>query len=206
MIKDMTTQKIKKCLIEISQKTNMKWFKKDGLSYIHCVNWGEHQEIRKDRLGKDTLPDYSRTIPGVLQHEVEVEVEVEVEDKVEVEGEAPSHLFSLWNEMSARSNGVFKQLRAMSAARAVKCSARLKELPTEDWNKIMDKLLESSFLRGEVKDRDGRSWQASFDWLINNNENPLKVLEGNYDDKRNGASPVAGKYDHLSKVPQAGTV
>lgn len=74
---------IEDCLSEISAKTNVKRFMSGGLWYIHSVNWLEHQELRKDRLGKDDMPDYSGTTPGLLPHEVEVEVEVkdEVEEK-----------------------------------------------------------------------------------------------------------------------------
>ena len=76
LLRDMTIKKIVKCLAEISEKTNMKWFEHEGLHYIHCLSWKEHQELREKRLGFDTLPNYSRSIPGIIQPEVEVEVEV----------------------------------------------------------------------------------------------------------------------------------
>jgi hypothetical protein len=77
-------------LQEISDKTNLKWFHADGMWWIHSVNWEEHQEIRKDRVGNDNIPDYkfstpgevrdySGTTPGLVRPEVEVELEVEVE-------------------------------------------------------------------------------------------------------------------------------
>ena len=76
---------VERCLKEISEKTNVKWFTVGGLWYLHSVNWEEHQEIRKDRVGKDDLPDYSGTTPGLLRHEVEVEVEVEVQVEGQVQ-------------------------------------------------------------------------------------------------------------------------
>lgn len=89
-IKWFTVEKIKKCLKEISQKTNVKWFIHDGLWYIHSLNFKEHQELREERLGDDCLPSY----PGLLRdysmssrNLSDIEVEEEVEDKEEVKEE-----------------------------------------------------------------------------------------------------------------------
>lgn len=49
---------IEKCLKEISEKTNVKWFKHNELMYLHAINWHEHQELNATRLGRDDLPDY----------------------------------------------------------------------------------------------------------------------------------------------------
>ena len=75
---------IKKCLTEISQETNVKWFTHKGLHYLQSLNWKEHQSGLR-RLGPDLLPDWSRSGPGALPPEVEVELEVEVDKEVEVE-------------------------------------------------------------------------------------------------------------------------
>lgn len=82
-IKWFTLAVIKACLTEISEKTNVKWFQKDGMWYLHSLNFEDHQDLREDRRGDDRLPDYSRSIPGLVRPEVEVEVEVEVESKEE---------------------------------------------------------------------------------------------------------------------------
>ena len=69
-LKYFDVNKIESCLKEIDAKTNLKWFEDGGLMYLHSVSWDEHQELREDRLGNDSLPDYSRTTPGVLHLEV----------------------------------------------------------------------------------------------------------------------------------------
>ena len=60
---------------------------------------------------------------------------------------------------------------------------------------IFAKAEKSSFLRGE-KNKDGRDWQATFDWLIDP-DNAVKTLEGLYDDKEgaNAESRKKGNYD-----------
>lgn len=77
-----TVETIAKCLEEISDKTKMKWFEKNGLKYLHALDWNEHQDIRTDRLGDDFLPGYIPETPGSIRREVEVEVEVEEEDEL----------------------------------------------------------------------------------------------------------------------------
>jgi len=51
--------------------------------------------------------------------------------------------------------------------------------------KLFEKAQASKFLRGD--NRTG--WRASFDWIFENPENWVKVLEGNYDNER----PSGGK-------------
>ena len=84
----LTPELIQASLIEISDKTNVKfWSDEKGIHYIHSLNWKEHQEIRADRLGPDRLPDYpglrgiNPELSGLIPLEVEVEVEGKEEDK-----------------------------------------------------------------------------------------------------------------------------
>ena len=58
LLVDMNEQTVTECLKEIDKKTNVKWFEHDGIHYLHSLNWEEHQDIRKDRLGPDRLPDW----------------------------------------------------------------------------------------------------------------------------------------------------
>ena len=87
----LTVKNIPKLLEEISESTNVKWFRHDGRYWVHSVNFlSDHQRLRREKLGPDKLPDYSGTSPVLLPdhsgtspdlvpHEVEVEVEVEGE-------------------------------------------------------------------------------------------------------------------------------
>lgn len=94
-LKYLTTRNIPRLLVEISRKTNVKYFKHDKMWWIHSINFNtKHQKLKIDRLGDDNLPSY----PGLKQDfsgEVrdksrvclpEVEVEGKVEEEVEVEG------------------------------------------------------------------------------------------------------------------------
>lgn len=81
-IKWLTVKTIPGLLTEISESTSVKYFHDEtGRYFLHSLKFTvKHQKLRKDRMGKDHLPDYpgySSTSPGVVRSEVEVEVERE---------------------------------------------------------------------------------------------------------------------------------
>ena len=56
--------------------------------------------------------------------------------------------------------------------------ARLKKYSLLDFQTLFEKAEASDFLKGA-----NREWKANFDWLINET-NMVKVLEGNYDNRK----------------------
>ena len=67
----------------------------------------------------------------------------------------------------------------LSDKRKAKLKARIDELGEGKIIEAIDKIKESSFLRGE----NDRKWKIDFDWLIANDTNILKVLEDKYKDE-----------------------
>lgn len=84
-------------------------------------------------------------------------------------------------------NGICKSLPKcikLSETRKRHIKARLKDgYGEEDFRKVFEKAEASDFLTGRAE-----KWKANFDWLINEN-NLLKVLEGNYDNKTAAGNP-----------------
>ena len=68
----------------------------------------------------------------------------------------------------------------LSDKRRVKLKARLDEVGEDELLKALDKIKESSFLIGN----NDRNWKISFDWLINNDNNMIKLLEDKYKDDK----------------------
>lgn len=64
--------------------------------------------------------------------------------------------------------------------------------PQEVWQKLIDIIKNSKFLLGEAGD-----WKCSFDWLIDNSTNWLKVYEGHYNNSNNQKSTAfqGGNYN-----------
>ena len=71
----------------------------------------------------------------------------------------------------------------LTLSRDRKLRVRLKEHPTEDfWSEVFTAILKSDFLMGRNGNSDS-GWRVSFDWLIENDKNCLKITEGNYANK-----------------------
>jgi hypothetical protein len=86
-------------------------------------------------------------------------------------------LASLWN---GRADAVgLPRCIHLSAKREAHCARRLSEQPVAYWEQVIVRIHASSFCRG-VNDR---GWVATFDWLVANADNAIKVLEGKYDDR-----------------------
>ena len=83
----------------------------------------------------------------------------------------------------------YPKVRALSDSRRKAISARLRTHSMDEIREVFEKAERSSFLKGSNK----RNWSANFDWLMND-ANFFKVLDGNYDDKRQSKDSQAS-YD-----------
>lgn len=81
----------------------------------------------------------------------------------------PTGLFNLYKEKCS----IFPQPKELTEKRIKKAAARLKKHPTvEYWQEVFKNAVESDFCK--------KNKFFSFDWIIKNDENSLKVYEGNY--------------------------
>ena len=92
-----------------------------------------------------------------------------------------SLVLKLWNDSATRS---IPKVRMLSPARKEKVRLRIKEMGgMEEAKKILatcfQKISESDFCNGATG-----KWTATFDWFFENEKNWLKVLEGNYDNRK----------------------
>jgi hypothetical protein len=90
----------------------------------------------------------------------------------------------------------------LTPARITKVRARLAERPLHEWEAIFKRIAASGFCCG----KNDHAWVATFEWIVKNADNGLKVLEGKYDNRQgqaiNGrvvghAAPTSGKYATL---------
>ena len=72
----------------------------------------------------------------------------------------------------------YPKVKVISAAREKAVLARLDTYSLEDMRTVFENAESSSFMKGE----NNRRWSANFDWMMNE-DNIVKVLEGNYADK-----------------------
>ncbi len=153
-------------------------------------------EVRKDHLllteydlistGIDENDDLS-TENGVLSPKVKEKKENEIKEKERRE-KCAREIFEDWNAF-AEKNGRAK-IQTLTDTRKSKIFVRLKEKEF-DFKKILICADNSKFITGV----DG-SW-FTFDWVIENESNYLKVLEGNYQkngtgNSKSGQQPISG--------------
>ena len=88
------------------------------------------------------------------------------------------------------------KIQSLSNSRKEKIKVRWNELNSiEKFKELFEKTQASSFCIGDNKD----GWKASFDWLMENDKNWLKVLEGNYDkNKQNGKDRQSIQSEHAT--------
>ncbi len=81
-----------------------------------------------------------------------------------------------WNNLASKLS--LSKIRKLTNTRLKHLKARLNE-PDFNFKLILQEIEKSSFLQGE----NNRGWKIDLDWLIKNDSNYIKVLEGTYRDK-----------------------
>jgi hypothetical protein len=81
----------------------------------------------------------------------------------------------------------FPRLQKITQARVLKIRLRWLEMgrSIETMQKVFDNMESSNFLRGDNR----RGWKASFDWIMENDKNWVKVAEGNYANRESNVRP-----------------
>jgi len=92
----------------------------------------------------------------------------------------PIEIGIFWNSFADKLPSV----QDITKSRRAKLRTRMEEaFFRANWREAIRKLSESDFCRGA----NIRGWRANFDWLIENDRNIAKVLEGNYDNPKKSA-------------------
>jgi hypothetical protein len=99
------------------------------------------------------------------------------ESKVKESKVLLSLLQNLWNERIKLSKSGLRNVIQNSKDRKSKERLRLKSRDEESWTTVFDKINNSTFCCGE----NDQQWKASYDWIMANETNAIKVLEGKYD-------------------------
>ena len=172
---------------------------------ITIPNWSKHQTLDQLEERKEYMKDYmkkyrekqkalsegkvncktnskvnSKANVSSLEEEREVEEEVDIDksnntiSKDIVSSNKLQPIIDKWNEL-----GLQKLISINTGTTRYKLlNARMKEYGEDKILEAIEKVKESSFLKGQ----NSKGWTITFDWLVKPN-NFLKVLEGNYRDK-----------------------
>ena len=115
-------------------------------------------------------------------------------DKRKESGTPPESLVDYW-----KSKSNLPQVRSITSGRRKKLVARFGEPDFSDhWREIIDKVSQSAFCTGD----NDRGWRVGIDWLLANETNYVKVLEGKYDNPPK-PEPQRGDIDWLPTEEEA---
>lgn len=117
----------------------------------------EYQELSTSLTGKDTKEVWS-LVTGFIRDKSPEFIEPFVE---------------VWNIFATAYN--LSRLKDINESRRKKFATRIRE-PAFDFLKILEKIKVSPHLKGD----NNRGWKADFNWILENDSNYLKILEGNY--------------------------
>ncbi len=174
-------------------------YRVDGKDYIQVINFTKHQNPHmNERDSEIPAPEYSHTstIQAPCQHHTNPADSLNMipdslntddcpdiqNEKKEGEEEQPptpyGKIKSLYNDLCPS----LPQVRALSDTRWRYLRARWQQFDCNlaIFEEVFRKVEASDFCRG-VNDRN---WRADIDWLIKNDHNMTKVLEGRYDNKK----------------------
>ena len=152
-------------------------FEKDEEDPARKSGWGRHE----NRAGVGTKIGL-----GVARKSGHIIIQdnntnIKIQDNTSSKAEAEKYNYNLiagkFNEQAVKYD--LTTIIKLSDKRKAKLKARLDELGEDKIIQAIDKIKESSFLRGE----NDRKWKVDFDWLIANDTNILKVLEDKYKDE-----------------------
>ncbi len=121
---------------------------------------------------------------GVVEGVVDISSKGEFEGKKNLEQE----FMNAWNSL----NFGLAKIKSLSTSRKRHIASRLKEASLDEWIYAMKKIGDSRFLCGE----NNSGWKIDFDWLIENETNRLKIIEGKYESKGPSQSKLNEGYKH----------
>lgn len=139
----------------------------------------------------DTVPTHADEIKtdGLAE---DVNSEKENMDDIKLNNSKISYetMVSLWNSLG------LTKIQGINNARKTMLNARFKEYGQDSFDKCIENIKNSSFLRGQNK----KGWTITFDWLIKPN-NYVKVFENTYVNKMNNENLIQSKQKSYVNTP-----
>jgi len=139
----------------------------------YITKWLKYNKTRKSMKSQVGIDERAQDIQDIQDIKIESKTLSSESGKISV-----SDFCDSWNEYF---DGKLPKIRLpLTAGREKKLRLRLRDHPgLAFWQEVFKSVWASDFLMG----RNGSDWRASFDWLIDNDKNSLKVVEGNYVNK-----------------------
>ncbi len=176
----MTNKVIEECVKELSLSPLILLY--GGGKYIKFLGFGKNQTVNPDREAPSEIPNPT---PEELQSKSR---ETPAKDKLSKDKLSKDNIYvswensiiSLWNNF-CKENPTLSTIKEISDKRRAHLKKRFEKESFRGFDKIIEAIKEQPFLMGQNE----RGWKVSFDWLIDNDTNYLKVLERKYKNQKN---------------------
>jgi hypothetical protein len=137
------------------------------------IRMKEWESKKNNRTGKNKEPIVNETITKLKRND-KIREEYIREEKKEYTILCED-VVSVFNKICSP---VLSEVEKLSESRKVKIRKRINEIETlEKFTELFNKVITSDFLTG----KNEKKWRADFDWLMANDNNWVKVMEGKYD-------------------------
>ena len=154
----------------------------DGEKYIQIINWEKHQ--RPHHTEKDSfIPPYNPPLKEKIKSMDKIHGKTKSKSPalsnvpLTVTTDAPRKIIKDTDFVEKWNKSLYPKIKMLTEQRKIKLRARLNEKDfVDNFNKILKLVKETPFLQGD----NDNGWQADFDWIIKNDTNYIKVLEGKY--------------------------
>ena len=159
------------------------WYEVDGRKCLQILDFDAHQ-VGLHKRTQSKYPDISGKFPEFPSEEKRTKEkrteQKRIRDPSLRSDTRADHLDidAMAGEWNGLTTAPIPRCRELSPARRKQITARLKERPMSSWREVFTRINDSPFCRGET---ERGHWKASFDWIIGNADNAIKVLEGKYD-------------------------
>lgn len=141
-----------------------------------------------ERLDKPFLELLAKQIGEPVTVSVTVTETVTASEESQTEKQ-PEEKTPPFNEIVDLYHGICAMLprvRKLTKTRKTHIAARWKEMPDiEAFRRLFEMVIKSDFLTNRLFN-NRNDWKADFDWLMQNDQNYIKVFEGKYDNKQPG--------------------
>ena len=172
-IKELTPAKIEKCIIEFVDADLVVYYG-DGQKYLEFKGFTKNQTLREGREAESEIPTPTELQQNSSGTTAKDKLSKDKLSYVDFE----KSTFAYWNSFCDKYP-VLAKIKEISTDRRTKLKKRYEVDSFKEFSQILQAIKEQPFLLGE----NDRRWKITFDWLIENNTNYLKVIEGRYKSK-----------------------
>ena len=184
----ISEQSIRTCMERLKSTNEITIESTNKYTLVTIVNWGDYQDT-SEQINQENNPQANQQLTSnqpATNHKQELK-----NDKNEKNNKKIQDIYVAWN-LLANEIGL-KIIRGITKHRKRKLLARLGEKAFEDnIGAVFDAIRNTPFLRGKNKN----GWQADFDWIIKDDNNYVKILEGKYSNKT-GHDQIQELFDNL---------